>query len=106
MLKNLNVRAFLSKFDFIFICETHSTKESTIDIPGYHPVHNPCKMSRHVDVPRGGCIMFVRDPLRKYFFHPMPQYIRGHVALLLARTGAYTYISNFILIGRKIIKNI
>ena len=65
MLKNLNVRSYLNKFDFIFLCETHSTKEATMLLPGYQSVHNPCRLSKHVGDPRGGCVMFIKDELSK-----------------------------------------
>ena len=64
MIKNLNVRTYLNKFDFIFLCETHSTKDAIIDLPGYQKVHNPCRLSK--EVPRGGCVMFVREELAKF----------------------------------------
>ena len=66
MLKNFNVRTFLNNFDFIFLCETHTTKEANIHLPGYKEIHNPCKLSKQVDIPRGGCAMFVRDELSKF----------------------------------------
>ena len=66
MLGNLNVQSYLQKFDFIFICETHTTKEANFQLPGYQPIHNPCRVSKHVDDPRGGCVMFVKDELWKY----------------------------------------
>ena len=64
MIKNLNVRTYLNKFDFIFLCETHSTTDAIIDLPGYHKIHNPCRLSK--DVPRGGCVMFVRNELATF----------------------------------------
>ena len=66
MLNNATVRKYLSEFDFIYICETHSFKQTKLYLPGYTTIHNPCRLSRHSDDPRGGCVMFVKLELTKF----------------------------------------
>ena len=66
MLNNLSVQKYLNESDFIFICETHSLKETKLHLPGYTAIHNPCKKSKRSSEPRGGCVMIIRKDLMKF----------------------------------------
>ena len=66
MLNNMSVQKYFNEFDFMFICETHSLKETKFHLPGYSAIHNPCKKSKHCNEPRGGCVMFIRKDLMKF----------------------------------------
>ena len=65
MLKNKKIKFALSKYDILFIHETHCTLEMEFHMDNFKAFNNPCTLSSS-ERPRGGCVMFVKNHLIKH----------------------------------------